>query len=75
MKVCREPFLGFDRLLHEFALAATVPPGAAEWRSAAFSPDGSALALGASDGTIYLYETATWAEIGRITVPGLLPAP
>lgn len=55
-----------DTLLHEVAAGPAV---AHTWRSAAFSPDGGTLAVGDTAGMIYLYETATWTETGRIQVP------
>jgi Tol biopolymer transport system component len=55
-----------DTLLLEISAG---PAGGYTWRSAAFSPDGSTLAVADTAGTIYFYETANWTEFGRIVVP------
>ena len=60
-----------NRQLHTMGLGADTDP-AVEWRSAAFSPDGATLALGDTQGHIYLLETATWTEVGRINVPAIV---
>jgi WD40 repeat protein len=62
--------IDFDTLLHEFGLGANAPESL-EWRSAAFSPDGSTLAAADSAGIIYLYSTADWSEEGRVELPKL----
>ena len=57
-----------DRQLH--ALGLDDSAGATNnWLSAAFSPDGTRLAVSDAAGNIYLYDTANWTEAGRWAVP------
>jgi WD40 repeat protein len=45
----------------------TLSPGSGGWvRGLAFSPNGTRLAGGSSDGTITLWDTSTWQVVGRL---------
>lgn len=55
---------GFDPL--NCGLLRNVAPQGGDLTSAAFSPDGRALAVGCMDGSVRLLETGTWKEFRRL---------